>query len=126
MDLYHLHPESKFLNGDCLDRGTTPRRHVQVTGVRHIGKEANRWEEQHFLGLDEDAQPDYGLAPEDMEVKLIMLRATALTFGMRALARQAGMSPKVVKRALQTVAFASPPLIERLVRAAVELEKRGG
>ena len=79
---YHLHPESKFLNADYLDRGVTRRRHIFVSGVRHIGKEANRWEEQHFLGLDEDAQPDYGVAPEDMEVKLMVLRATIKAFGM--------------------------------------------
>jgi len=119
---YHLHPESKFLNADYLDRGFTRRRHVFVSGARHIGKEANRWEEQHFLGFDEDAQPDYGLAPEDMEVKLMVLRATAQAFGMRALARRAGMSPKVVRRAVRSVVFASPPVIERLLGAAEGLE----
>jgi hypothetical protein len=39
---YHLSPESKFLNGDFADRGWTKRRHVQVTDVVHIGKEANK------------------------------------------------------------------------------------
>jgi hypothetical protein len=120
--LYHLHPESKFLNGDYLNRGTTRRRHVRVTGVRHIGKEANRWEEQHFLGLDEDAQPDYGVAPDDMEARLMVLRATVTAFGMRALARRASLSPKVIKRALRSAVFASPPVIERLSQAAAELE----
>jgi hypothetical protein len=44
---YHLSPESKFLNGDFTDRGRTERRHVQVTDVIHIGKEANKWKEGH-------------------------------------------------------------------------------
>jgi hypothetical protein len=43
---YHLHPESKFHNGDYLDRGTTRRRHVYAANVRNIGKEANECEAQ--------------------------------------------------------------------------------
>lgn len=41
---YHLSPENKFLNGDYFDKGTTQRRHVRVTGIWHIGKEAQGWE----------------------------------------------------------------------------------
>lgn len=51
---YHLSCESKFENGDFLDRGTTRRRHIVATEVRLIGKEANR--------VDVD-QP--GVAPVD-------------------------------------------------------------
>lgn len=47
---YHLHPESKFLNGDYFDRGTTQRRHIHAAGIRHIGKESNDWERQAMLG----------------------------------------------------------------------------
>ena len=120
---YHLHPESKFLNGDYLDRGVTRRRHIFATGVRHIGKEANRWEEQYFLGPDAEAQPDYGVAPGDLEIRLMILRATAKAFGMAALARRAGMSAKVARRALKSVVFASPHLIERLSGAAAVMER---
>lgn len=62
---YHLSPESKFLNGDFADRGWTKRRHVQVTDVVHIGKEANKWEEQFFMGFDEEAQIEYGVDTSD-------------------------------------------------------------
>jgi hypothetical protein len=61
---YHLRPEAKFLNGDFFDRGRTERRRVVATQLLHIGKEANKWEEQHFLGEDEDAEIEYG-ASED-------------------------------------------------------------
>jgi hypothetical protein len=54
---YHLRPESKFLNADFADRGTTIRRHVLAVGVRYIGKEANRWEEKFFVGADAEATP---------------------------------------------------------------------
>jgi hypothetical protein len=57
---YHLRSESKFLNGDYADRGMTRRRHVFATGTEHIGKEANRWEEQFFLGTNPEATPHYG------------------------------------------------------------------
>jgi hypothetical protein len=60
---YPLRPEAKFENGDYLDRGPTRRRHVQATQVNYFGKEANRWEEQFFLGMDEDAAIEYGADP---------------------------------------------------------------
>lgn len=63
---YHLHPEWKFLGGDYLDQGTTQRRHVWVSGIRYIGKESNEWERQAVLGLDIDADPDYGIAEADI------------------------------------------------------------
>ena len=62
---YHLRPEAKFLNGDFCDRGRTERRHVVATQLLHIGKEANKWEEQHFLGEDEDAEIEYGVEESD-------------------------------------------------------------
>jgi hypothetical protein len=60
---YHLRPEAKFENGDYCDSGPTRRRHVQATQIKYIGKEANRWEEQFFLGMDEDAAIEYGADP---------------------------------------------------------------
>jgi len=60
----HLHPESKFHNGDSTTRGFTRRRHVPATVTEHIGKEANKWEEQFHLGLDLEVQTDYGLSPK--------------------------------------------------------------
>lgn len=64
---YHLHPESKFLGGNHLDRGTTRRRHIQAVGIRHIGKEANELDRQQMLGAYNDLNPDYGLAAHGIE-----------------------------------------------------------
>jgi len=36
---------------------------VQATQINYIGKEANRWEEQFFLSMDEDAVIEYGVDP---------------------------------------------------------------
>ena len=60
---YHLHSESKFENGDSFDRGLTKRRHVQAVALEYIGKEANRWEEQFYLGEIPGAQIEYGFMP---------------------------------------------------------------
>src|SRR6266566_3593276 len=57
---YHTHAESKFENGDSLDIGITRRRHVHAVAVEYIGKEANRWEEQFYLGEIPSAQIEYG------------------------------------------------------------------
>ena len=62
---YHLHPETKFANGDYLDVGRTERRHIQVVAIDRIGKEANRWEEQLYLGEDPEAQIVYGTDPHN-------------------------------------------------------------
>ena len=59
---YHLHPESKFLNGDYVDRGTTLRRHICASAVRYIGKEANEIDRQQMLGAESDLNPEYGVS----------------------------------------------------------------
>ncbi len=76
---YHLHPEAKFHNGDYLDCGVTQRRHIRAMVTEYIGKEANRWEEQLHLGLDLDAQTEYGLPPEERERALGAARGVADT-----------------------------------------------
>lgn len=61
---YHLHPESKFLAANYCDWGTTQRRHIRVSGICHIGKEANELDRQQVLGIDANARPDYGFSDE--------------------------------------------------------------
>jgi hypothetical protein len=67
---YHISPESKFLNGDYLDRGTTMRRHIQLSGVCHIGKESNDWERQAAIGLNKDSQISYGVSIDGLAQQL--------------------------------------------------------
>jgi len=83
---YHLHPEAKFLGGAYVDAGITRRRHIQASGIHLIGKEANRWEEQFFLGLDPDAQNEYGIANADRTQKLETIRKAAEACGMTTFA----------------------------------------
>ncbi len=95
---YHLRPEMKFRNGDYHDRGFTRRRHVDVTGIRHIGKEANRLEEQYFMGMQPDAQIDYGLGTAGDDEQLSELRQLTQHFGQRRATTEFGVSRGIVGR----------------------------
>ncbi|WP_439575950.1 hypothetical protein [Phreatobacter sp.] len=89
---YHLRPEMKFQNGDYLDRGLTIRRNVEVAGIRHIGKEANRLEEQYFMGLQPDAQVNYGLGRLGLTELLSEVRNMVRALGQRRVAADLGIS----------------------------------
>ena len=97
---YHLRPESKFLNGDFCDRGRTERRHVITTQIVHIGKEANKWEEQHFLGEDEDAEVEYGVAESTVFLDAAIRRLSD-EIGERAASQKIGVSRTALRRALK-------------------------
>ena len=88
---YHLSPEAKFLNGEFLDSGTTLRRHVIARDLISIGKEADRWEEQFFLGLDEETRVTYpGANPSSRLID--DLRSLQNFFGQRELSSRLGIS----------------------------------
>lgn len=98
---YHLHPETKFLNGDFLDRGVTQRRHVHASAVRNIGKEANELEAQFYLGFDEEEQIDYGTGPRSAKALLDELRAAIAAVGQRRLSRESGVSRRTIERVVK-------------------------
>jgi hypothetical protein len=95
---YHLHPESKFLNGSYGDKGTTLRRHVQMSGVHNIGKESNDWETQAVLDFDPDAAPDYGLSPDELAAFPTRLQYLAKVMGSKYLVKRLGISPAILGR----------------------------
>jgi hypothetical protein len=89
---YHIHPESKFENGDRFDTGTTRRRHVRVATVQHIGKEANDWERQAVLGFESDSLPTYGVEEADPARLARELRSMIARWGISRCARAFGIS----------------------------------
>ena len=89
---HHLHPETKFATGDYLDAGPTQRRNIQVVSIDRIGKEANRWEEQLYLGNDPEAQIVHGYDNESRERMIAFIRDVADHLGRRTLANTAGVS----------------------------------
>lgn len=119
---YHLHPEDKFHFADYLDRGIVQRRHIQAIAIEYIGKEANRWEEQLYLGENPEAQIEYGVLPEQKK----RLRGSTLTFcrpfGPAKLAQQAGLSVSDVSDILQGKRNPRVEIWLKLMRAAQTLE----
>jgi hypothetical protein len=98
---YHLRPEAKFLNGEHLDRGRTERRHVVAKrGLVHIGKEANKWEQQHFLGSDDEAEIEYGIGLTS-DALLTRLRVLCHEVGERDASRKLGISRTALRRAMR-------------------------
>lgn len=91
---YHLHPESKFLGGNHLDRGRTRRRHIQAIGIRHIGKEANELDRQQKLGADSELNPDYGLAADGVEQLRSDLAKIAAILGNAGAAKAMRLTPR--------------------------------
>jgi hypothetical protein len=120
---YHLHPETKFLNGDYLDRGLTQRRHVRAIGIRLIGKEANHWEEQFFLGLSENAQIDYGQDPNSAELFREELRRTAFIHHMRRISEVSGIARNTLSLIARGQIVVTPVIIEKLIRAMTTLDE---
>jgi hypothetical protein len=121
---YHLHPEAKFLNGEPYDRGPTCRRHVEVIAINCIGKEANRWEEQYYLGLNLDAQIEYGMSPQDQEQLRKALRSIVGTISYREIAKRAAISRTTLAKIFQgqPVRHANL-LIRRMLNAIREAQR---
>ena len=119
---YHLHPEAKFHNGDYLDSGVASRRHIVATAVEHIRKETNRWEEQFYVGLDHEAQTDYGLAPEDAERILDGLRVACEQLGQRAVAKTVSMALRDVSAFVKGKREPTPSMLTKLYRMVPRLK----
>lgn len=120
---YHLHPESKFLGGDFVDRGTTHRRHIVASAIRYIGKEANNIDRQQMLGADGELDPDYGLSGDSVARSRTAVAELVQLVGKAGAAQALGISP----RKLTSLLFrdlrldgASSRLIARLPAALAE------
>ncbi len=125
---YHLHPDEKFRQADYLDVGLTSRRHISVWVVEHIGKEANRWEEQLYLGEDPQAQIVYGLTPQDAKrlrteeetresVVLEAVRRRVDESGLRRFAAEARIDPGHLSRVLAGERRLTAELVVKLEEA---------
>ncbi|WP_374139745.1 hypothetical protein, partial [Sphingomonas sp. 32-62-10] len=94
---YHLRPESKFLNGNFIDRGKTLRRHVEMTETSHIGKESHDWERQAMIGLSVDSEIGYGIAAGERSELVEKLREFMAECGERKAATMLGISVSRLK-----------------------------
>lgn len=71
-----------------------------ATQIVHIGKEANKWEEQYFLGPDDEAEIEYGV---DLSASALDAAVHGLChkIGQRAAAKQLGVSRTALRRAVK-------------------------
>jgi hypothetical protein len=136
---YHLHPDPKFAGADYLDSGVTERRHIEASGIQYIGKEANRWEEQFYLGENPEAQlvyanPAANAEPEISEqtfaepaqidedaALLAAVRERCKAIGVREFASQVTMDHSNLEAILARRRSAGPRTISRLRAALGEL-----
>ena len=116
---YHLRSETKFLNGEYCDRGRTERRHVVALQIVHIGKEANKWEEQYFLGPDDEAEIEYGVGQTADDLDL-SLRELCRELGEREAARNLEISRTALRRALRLDVEAMSRVIRARLRTRVQ------
>jgi hypothetical protein len=112
---YHVHAESKFLNGGQLDWGITRRRYLRAVAFQNIGKEANEWEEQFYLGFDEEEQIDYGLGPKSKKDFLEAVRAGIESIGQREVSRISGVSRRTLARLMEGQSVRSK-VVAKIVR----------
>ena len=113
---YHLHPEEKFLNGGAFDVGDTSRRHVSPLLMMNIGKEANDWEVQYYLGPDDARHIGYGTSPRDVRRLRSLARMQICGHGVRPVALATGLSVgeiSSIKNRSRTPSIASCLLILR-------------
>jgi hypothetical protein len=124
---YHLHPETKFEDGDYLDSGPTRRRHVAPLGpIGNIGKEANLWEQQAFTGADPSAQIQYGSGPRDLEAYRQIIAGRLAAFSVRNVASRAGLSIGTVHNIRRGVGVVRLRNLQAVDRAVSDLETGQG
>lgn len=85
--------------------------------IRHIGKEADHWEEQFYLGVDEATEIIYGLSPNEMIAVRKKLNFLVRKFGERQVSKSAGISRAKLKSMLRD------SQIQELHRISLAVEK---
>lgn len=81
-----------------------------------IGKEANRWDEQVYLGTNPEAQIVYGSAREDLERRRRAVLDACQAYSLSALARKTGLDRTTIRRMLTGRSQGAPAAWDRLYR----------
>jgi hypothetical protein len=116
---YPHRAEAKFLNGRPFDTGVTERRHVIATAVEFIGKEADRWEEEFYLGMSgRDAQV-YDQDPKDSAQAHRRLSWAIDEFGKSAVAEATGISRTTAAK-IEAGRWATTPVPHHEIFAGVD------
>lgn len=121
---YRLHPDPKSGDpdggrGHRGSRGLLPRLHLDVTEVRHIGKESNRLDEVEDGSIRDagEVYTEYRDPRREWEAAVPRLRA----IGVRDLARQTGMSERTLRSRLNSGRVPHPKDRRRLMAIAARI-----
>ncbi|MFL6691239.1 MAG: hypothetical protein ACJ8IR_13815, partial [Alphaproteobacteria bacterium] len=117
------HPEAKFLNGDRAERGPTQRRHIVVRSVRHIGKEANRLDDQLAMGTDPSAQVEFGDGRDSLRLRMAAIKTAVKTFGPVAVAQAANISRQHLFAITQGTSAPSENILTRVEKSLSALRR---
>jgi DNA-binding phage protein len=120
---YAWRPESKFENAERESTGITQRRRIEAIAIEYIGKEANRLEEQYYLGELPDAQIEYGGHPIGQKQLIACLKQWVEEHGMETLASAAGISRQQLHAILSRGAIPKRVTILRLCSAIARLRE---
>ena len=118
---YPNRPETKFLNGGAFDTGPTERCHAIATEVQMIGKEADRWEEEYFLGLGGDMPIEYGSDPLLVEAVFAHLRGAIEEFGKAKVSEATGIDRRTLAKVGRGEQATSPVAHHAIAAALVKL-----
>lgn len=91
---------------------------MQATQINYIGKEANRWEEQFFLGMNEDAAIEYSADPNAAAIFDEMMIAIG-KFGKQELASRIGISRNNLAKLLDIKCQKLSPRIAQKIGSAI-------
>ena len=94
---YDLKPESKFRNGEAADKGLTTPRHIVASQVRYIGKEADHWEENFVVGIDNNPV-QYGANPYAATEAYTAIRLAVRIHGEKPVSDATGLSRGSVRK----------------------------
>jgi capsular polysaccharide biosynthesis protein len=86
--------------------------------INYIGKEANRWEKQFFLGMDEDATIEYGADPNAAALS-DELKAAIDKFGKQQMASRIGISRASLTNILDIKCENLSPRISQKIASAI-------
>jgi transcriptional regulator with XRE-family HTH domain len=121
---YPYRSEAKFLNGDTFDTGRTERLYVQTSEVRYIGKEADRWEEEYYLGLRSgELAVDYGGDPVKGGQAFVLLRNAIAAFGLSNVATVTGISRATLSKIERGKAATTHVPLDPVITAIAELNR---
>ena len=106
-------PKRSFSMRSRSIAGSTIRQPVRASAIELIGKEANRWEEQFYLGEDENAQIAYGLLPNSDDFHDRLARFVKL-FGVSGVAEVAQISRPSLTKLFKTKAAPTKRMRQKL------------